>query len=298
MHIAVTGASGLVGSQLTHLLLENGHRVTRMVRREPSGDDEVRWDPTAESFDASSLDGVDAVVHLAGENIGEGRWNAAKKKAMRASRVDATRVLCDGLANMINPPKTLVCASAIGFYGERGDESMTEDCPPGEGFLADLVRDWEQASASAVAAGIRVVTLRLGVLLSLDGGALAKMITPFKLCAGGKVGDGKQYWSWMSIDDAAGVILHSLVTEELAGPVNAVAPNAVTNLSFTKTLGGVLHRPTIVPMPAFMAKIALGEMAEELLLTSTRVVPTKLIESGYVFKHAELKDALEHLING
>ncbi len=296
MHIAVTGASGLVGSELTPLLIANGHEVTRLVRREPSDEGLIRWDPLADAFDAHPLEGVDAVVHLAGENIGQGRWNAAKKQAMCDSRIRATRTLCEGLARMATPPRTLVCASAIGYYGERGDQSMTEDCPPGKGFLAELVRDWEQASKSAEDAGIRVVILRLGVLLSTKGGALAKMLTPFQLGVGGAVGGGKQYWSWMSIDDAAGVILHALQTDQLAGPVNAVAPNAETNAAFTKTLGAVLRRPTWLPMPACLARLALGEMADELLLTSTRVLPDKLIETGYEFRYPKLEDALRHLL--
>jgi uncharacterized protein (TIGR01777 family) len=254
------------------------------------------WNPQAERFDASPLDGVDAVVHLAGENIAASRWNARVKQRLRDSRVAATRRLCEGLAEMSSRPKVLVCASAIGFYGDRGDELLDEESRPGSGFLADLAQDWECATAPAAEAGIRVVNLRFGVILSPKDGALAKMLMPFKLGVGGRVGSGKQYWSWISIDDAAGAIHHTMMTDDLVGPVNAVAPNPVTNQEFTKTLGRVLRRPTFVPMPAFAARLALGEMADELLLASSRVEPRKLIQSGYDFRQPTLEAALRHLL--
>jgi uncharacterized protein len=295
LHVAVTGASGLVGSDLIPLLTTGGHKVTRMVRGE-AGDNEVSWDPTAESFDASSLDGVDAAVHLAGENIAGGRWTAAMKQKIRDSRVNGTRSLCEALARMESPPKVLVVASAIGFYGNRDDEIMDESSKAGEGFLSDVCREWEDATQAARDAGIRVVNLRIGVVLSPKGGALAKMLTPFKLGGGGIIGNGRQYWSWISIDDVAGAIHHALMTDSLSGPVNAVAPNAPMNREFTKTLGRVLRRPTILPMPAFAAKLALGEMANDLLLASTRVEPTKLIESGYKFRQPTLEKSLRHIL--
>jgi len=295
MHIAVTGASGLVGSELVPLLTTGGHDVTALVRGEAS-EGEVSWDPQADSFDASSLDGVDAVVHLAGENIAGRRWTDAMKQRIRDSRVDGTRVLCEGLARMKSPPKVLVAASAIGFYGNRGDGLLDESSQPGEGFLSEVCEEWEAATQPAKDAGIRVVNLRIGVVLSPKGGALAKMLTPFKLGAGGIVGNGRQFWSWISIDDVAGAIHHALMTDSLSGPVNAVAPNASTNREFTKTLGRVLSRPTILPMPGFAAKLALGEMAKDLLLSSTRVEPKKLLESGYNFRQPTLEQSLRHLL--
>ena len=295
MHIAITGASGLVGSTLVPLLTTGGHSVTRLVRREAKAG-EVTWNPKGESFDGSSLDGIDAIVHLAGENIAASRWNSRVKQRLRDSRIDATRMLCKGLARLSRPPKVLVCASAIGYYGDRGDEKLDEESQPGSGFLADLVKDWEAATRPAADAGIRVVNLRFGVILSPKDGALVKMLLPFKLGAGGRVGSGKQYWSWISIDDAAGAIHHAIMNEGLAGPVNAVAPNPATNLEFTKTLGRVLRRPTIMPMPAFAAKLALGEMANELLLASSRVEPKRLQSSGYDFRQPTLEAALRHLL--
>lgn len=295
MNVAITGASGLVGSTLVPMLTTGGHRVTKLVRR-PAGDSAVTWDPQAESFDASSLDGVDAVVHLAGENIAAARWSPKVKARIRESRVQGTRVLCEGLARMKTPPKVLVCASAVGFYGDRDDEVLTEDSAAGSGFLANVARDWEAATQPARDAGIRVVNLRFGVILSPKDGALAKMLLPFKLGAGGRVGSGRQYWSWISIDDAAGAIHHALMTDSLSGPVNAVAQNPVTNAEFTKTLGRVLVRPTIVPMPAFAARLALGEMADQLLLASIRVEPRQLIESGYDFRQPTLESAIRHLL--
>jgi uncharacterized protein (TIGR01777 family) len=235
-------------------------------------------------------------VHLAGENIAGGRWTAAMKQKIRDSRVNGTRSLCEALARMESPPKVLVVASAIGFYGNRDDEIMDESSKAGEGFLSDVCREWEDATQAARDAGIRVVNLRIGVVLSPKGGALAKMLTPFKLGGGGIIGNGRQYWSWISIDDVAGAIHHALMTDSLSGPVNAVAPNAPMNREFTKTLGRVLRRPTILPMPAFAAKLALGEMANDLLLASTRVEPTKLIESGYKFRQPTLEKSLRHIL--
>ncbi len=293
--VAVTGASGLVGSSLLQLLRNDGLEVTKLVRRTP-GEAEVAWDPKAEAFDASSLDGIDAVVHLAGENIAAARWSKKVKTKIRDSRVDGTRVLCEGLASMAAPPKVVVCASAIGFYGERGDELMTEEASAGTGFLAEVAEEWEDATQPARDAGIRVVNLRFGVILSPKDGALAKMLLPFKLGAGGRVGSGRQYWSWVSVDDAAGAIVHALTKESVRGPVNVVAPNAVTNSEFTKTLGSVLNRPSILPLPAFAARLALGEMADALLLASIRVAPQELEDSGYDFKHPSLESALSDLL--
>jgi uncharacterized protein (TIGR01777 family) len=294
MQIAITGASGLVGSALVPRLTASRHQVTRLVRRE-AGEGEATWDPRGE-FEASAIDGVEAVVHLAAKNIAASRWSTNVKEEIRSSRVRGTRVLCEGLAKMKTPPKVLVCASAIGFYGDRCDEELNEKSAQGTGFLANVAQEWEAATQAARNAGIRVVNLRFGVILSPKDGALAKMLLPFKLGGGGRIGSGKQYWSWISIDDAAGAVHHSLLTDSLTGPVNAVAPNPVTNGEFTKTLGRVLNRPTIVPMPAFAARLVLGEMADELLLASIRVEPDELARSGYEFRQPTLEFALRHLL--
>ena len=294
MHIAVTGASGLVGSTLVPMLTTGGHQVTKLVRRE-AGTGEATWNPQSD-FNASSLEGIDAVVHLAGENIAGARWSAKVKEKIRNSRVHGTRTLCEGLSRMQTPPSVLVCASAIGFYGERGDEALNEQSAAGSGFLAEVAQEWEAATQPARDAGIRVVNLRFGVILSPKDGALAKMLLPFKLGGGGRVGGGRQYWSWISIDDAAGAVHHALMSNSVSGPVNAVAPNPVTNAEFTMTLGRVLKRPTIVPMPAFAAQLALGEMADELLLASIRVEPNELNRSGYLFRQPTLEVALRHLL--
>lgn len=295
MKVAITGSSGLVGSALTPLLATGGHTVVPLVRRDAK-EGEVTWDPNVDAFDASQIEGIDGVVHLAGENIGESRWTASAKQRFYASRVGGTGALCRGLACMASPPKVLVCASAIGFYSDRGEEVMTEESDVGSGFLASLVCDWEAATEPAGDVGIRVVNLRFGVVMSPKGGALSKMLLPFKLGVGGRIGSGMQFWSWISIDDAVGAICHALATEQLAGPVNAVAPQSMTNKEFTKVLGRVLRRPTIIPMPAFAARLAFGEMAEELMLASTRVEPVRLLESGYEFRQPTLEIALRQLL--
>jgi uncharacterized protein len=296
MNVLVTGATGLVGSTVVPFLTTGGHQVLRLVRQSTGRDNEVVWNPDAGSIDSKKLNGLDGVVHLAGENIAAGRWTAAKKARIRDSRVNGTGLLCETLAQLSKPPKVLVCASAIGYYGDRGNDELSETSPPGTSFLCDVCRDWELATDSARLAGIRVVNLRIGVVLTPRGGALEKMLLPFKLCAGGKVGHGRQYWSWIAIDDVVGAIHHALTTGGLFGPVNAVSPEPVTNVVFTKTLGRVLRRPTIIPMPAFAAKLALGEMADELLLASTRVVPRRLTETGYQFRCPTLEAALRHVL--
>lgn len=296
MKILVTGATGLIGRELTAYLTTAGHEVFRLTRRPPAEANDITWNPEAGSIPKGPLERLDAVVHLAGENIAASRWTDAVKARMRASRVDGTRLLCETLSQLQSPPKTLICASAIGYYGDRGDEVLTESSLPGTGFLAELCRDWEAASEPARQKRIRVVNLRIGVVLSSQGGALAKMLTPFKLGVGGVVGSGRQYWSWVAIDDVVGTIHHCLVHDELTGPVNAVAPNSATNSDFTKTLGGVLHRPTLFPMPAFAARLALGEMADELLLSSTRVVPERLQQTGYSFRCPTLESAFRHVL--
>jgi hypothetical protein len=235
-------------------------------------------------------------VHLAGDNIASGRWTAAKKVSIRSSRVQGTTVLCEALAQLVKPPKVLLSASAIGYYGDRGETTLREASPPGTGFLAEVCQAWEAATAPAVQRGIRVVHLRFGIVLSPAGGVLAKLLTPFRLGLGGVVGTGKQYMSWIALDDVLGVIQHALNTETIQGPVNVVAPQPVTNQEFTTTLGKVLRRPTRLPLPAFAAHLLFGEMADALLLASTRVMPARLVASEYTFRHPALEAALQRLL--
>ena len=295
MRILVTGSSGLVGSALLPFLAAGGHEVHRLVRHEPR-EGEIRWDPAVGRIDAKGLEGFDAVVHLAGESIA-GRWTAAKKAAIRESRLKGTRLLAQALAGLARPPKVLIAASAIGIYGDRGDEVLTEDSPEGTGFLAELCHAWEDASSPAQARGIRVVNLRFGVILSPAGGALARMLLPFRLGLGGVVGAGGQWMSWVALDDVLGAVLHALRTEPLLGPVNVASPNPVTNRDFTRALGRVLHRPTVFPLPAFAARLAFGEMADALLLSSARVLPKRLEGSGFRFARPELEGALHPLLD-
>ncbi len=297
MQILVTGSTGLVGSTLIPALTAEGHRVSCLVRlKSKLGIRDTYWDPTAGELYSSPLEGLDAVIHLAGENIAGGRWTAARKARIRDSRIQGTRLLSGSLAQLARPPKVFVSASAVGYYGDRADEVLTEQSSPGSNFLAGVCREWESATEPAAQHSIRVVILRLGVVLTLTGGALAKMLTPFRMGVGGIIGSGKQYMSWIAIDDLVRIIIHTLKTDSLNGPINAVAPNPVTNAEFTKTLGRVLRRPTVLPMPAFAARLALGEMADELLLASARVVPSKLLASGFVFRHPDLESALTDLL--
>lgn len=295
MPVAVTGATGLVGDALCARLAGSGNDILRLVRRrDVDTPRELFWDPQTGFITPERMNGMHAVVHLAGESIAAGRWTDDKKRRILRSRVDGTHTLCTALARLESPPQVLVCASAIGYYGDRGDEVLDETSDPGTGFLADVCREWEAAAAPAAETGIRVVHLRFGMVLSRGGGALQKMLTPFKLGAGGRIGSGRQYWSWIHLDDVVGAIVHAIATADLNGPVNAVGPQPVTNAEFTRTLGRVLHRPTIMPMPAFAARLALGEMADELLLSSARVLPRKLEQSGYTFAFSDLAAALQH----
>ncbi len=291
MKIMVTGATGLVGSRLVPLLKQDGHEVVTLTRRTPRNSSERQWDP-AGILPAGTLHDIQVIVHLAGENIGDGRWTAAKKQRIRDSRVVGTRLLAEAAVAIGGAVKTFVCASAIGFYGNRGNEELTEASPVGSGFLAEVCRDWEAATEPARQAGVRVVHVRMGVVLSSAGGALAKMLLPFKMGVGGVVGPGSQYMSWLTVDEAARIYAFVVQHPELQGPVNAVAPQPVTNAEFTKALGRVLHRPTVFPLPAFAARLAFGEMADELLLGSTRVIPTRLQAAGYQFLHPEIEAAL------
>ncbi len=296
LHVALSGSSGLIGSVLARRLSSEGHRVTRLVRR-TAGPGEISWDPTGGRLDPRDLEGLDAVVHLAGENIGV-RWTSARKARIRNSRVQGTRLLSEALARTYRRPQVLVSGSALGIYGDRGDEILTEKTRPGpaDDFLAMVGQEWENAAEPALRAGIRVVHPRFGIVLSADGGALGKMLLPFRLGLGGRLGDGSQWMSWISIDDVAGALLHVLLNAGLSGPVNVTAPEPVRNRDFTRTLGRVLSRPTLFPVPAAALRLVLGEMADSTLLASARMLPERLLGSGYRFAHPDLETALRHVL--
>jgi len=290
--VVVTGSSGLIGSALRGALERAGHRMVPMVRSGATGDG-VQWDPDRGAVDAGGLEGMGAVVHLAGEGIGSKRWNEAQKAKIRDSRVRGTSLLAETLAKLANPPKVLLSGSAVGIYGDRGDEVVTENSRAGRGFLAEVCVAWEAAAAPAKEAGIRVNHLRTGIVLSGRGGALPKMLTPFKLGLGGRLGSGSQWMSWISIEDEVGAIVHLLGDDARGGPVNLTAPNPAPNADFTKALGRALGRPAVLPVPKLGLKALLGgEMAEEMLLGGQRVLPTRLLDSGYTFAHPDLPDAL------
>ncbi len=295
MRIVVAGASGLVGSALVPKLKAEGAEVTRLVRSAPASG-EIEWHPARGSIDAPALEGFDAVINLAGDGIANGRWMEEKKRRILDSRVNGTRLLSETMAQLLRKPKTFINASAIGFYGSRGDELVDEESGPGEGFLASVCRQWESATAPAEQAGIRVVKLRLGVILTKDGGIMGSMLRPFKLGLGGKVGSGKQVISWVAMDDAVAAINFILHDESLRGPINVVAPHPVTNEEFTRTLGRVLSRPTFMAMPAFAARLAFGEMADEMMLSSTRVAAQVLNEAGFKFQYPELEGAVRAML--
>ncbi|HEX2205897.1 MAG TPA: TIGR01777 family oxidoreductase, partial [Longimicrobium sp.] len=285
-----TGASGLIGSALARRLEGEGHAVLHLVRREARGPGEARWDPAAGTIDAAALEGLDALVHLAGENIGV-RWTAERKRAFRVSRVDGTRLLAGTVAKLARKPGAFVMASAIGIYGERGDERLDEMSAPGSGFLAELVRDWEAAAHPAADAGVRVAQLRFGVVFSGRGGALERLLPPFRLGVGGVIGSGRQWMGWLSLDDAVDLLLFAIRDARVSGPVNAVA-GSVTNAEFTRTLAKVLNRPAFVPVPAFGLRLLFGEMADQTILVSQRVLPRRLTQLGYSFRHPEVEGAL------
>ena len=296
MNIAIAGSSGFIGAALVAFLEAGGHTVVRLVRRSPApGSNEIFWNPAQGVLDDASLEGLDGVVNLAGENLAQGRWTRRKKSRIVTSRLDSTRLLARVLSAMKSPPKVWISASAIGAYGHRGDDPLTEKSARGSGFLAGLCQEWEQAALSTGDGGIRVVTIRTGVVMG-PGGALKKMLLPFKWGLGGPIGSGHQYMSWIDLDDAVRAILHLITTPALQGPVNLVSPNPVTNRDFTRTLGRVLRRPTFIPLPAVMARLVFGEMADEMLLASTRVLPTALVDSGFEFRYPSLEDALRHAL--
>lgn len=293
--VAVTGASGFVGRALVARLEADGLRVVRLVRR-PGPGDVVTWDPAAGAIDAGALEGVEAVVHLAGEDISGGRWTAEKKRRIRQSRVAGTALLAGALASLRRPPRVLVSASAVGIYGDRGDEVLTEASAPGHGFLSDVATAWEAATTPASAAGIRVVTPRLGIVLDPAGGALARMLLPFRLGVGGPLGPGTQWVSWLTRAEAVGIIRFAIDTPNLAGAVNAVAPAPVTFAGFARALGAALHRPAILPVPSLALRLVFGEMAEGLLLASQRCIPEALQAAGYRFEAPTLPEALATML--
>jgi hypothetical protein len=291
--ILIAGASGLIGSHLVPRLRAAGHDVIRLVRRAPAADSgEFGWNPAAGQLDAAALPDIDAVINLAGEGIADHAWSTQRKQAILASRVESTRLLAGTVVRLSPRPQLLIQASAVGYYGSRGDEELDESSPPGRGFLPEVCQQWEDAARTAAAAGVRVVWLRIGLVLARDGGALAKMLTPFSMGAGGRIGSGRQYMSWIALEDLLRVIDFALATESLSGPLNATSPNPVTNAEFTHALGHALHRPTFMHVPAFAIKLALGEMGERLLLEGARVLPRKLLAAGFEFRYPTLAEAL------
>ncbi len=281
-------------------LREQGHTVTQLMRpgwsATPGAAGNIRWDPVSGEADTAAMERADAVVHLAGASIGEGRWTAARKKILRSSRVEATHHLVRALSKLRQPPKVLVSASATGYYGDRGDELLTESSAPGNDFLTRLAQDWEGAARGAEQFGLRTVILRFGVILSAQGGALPRMLTPFRMGVGGRLGSGKQWMSWLTREEAVGLVRYALETEELRGPVNAVAPNPVRNAEFTRVLARVLRRPALFPTPKLALRLVLGEMADALLFSSQRVIPERLAKLGYSFRHPTLEGALRSVL--
>lgn len=299
MEVVVSGSSGLIGSALVDALARSGHRPIRLVRREPRpGQDEVRWDPADDRIDAVGLEGVDAVVHLAGAGIGDHRWNEAHKRDILESRTAGTSLLASTLARLTRPPRRLLSASGVGIYGSRGSEVLTEESPPGTGFLAEVVEQWEAAARPAVDAGIPTTFLRSGVVQARHGGALSKQLPLFRFGLGGRIGSGTQYLAWITLQDEVAAIMF-LLEHDLSGPVNLSAPNPVTNLTYTKALGRVVGRPTLLPVPAFAPKLVLGrEMTQELLLVSQRVLPSRLEGAGFSFTHREIEAGLRAVLDG
>lgn len=296
MKVVLSGGSGLIGSALLPELRAAGHEVVRLVRAEPKSADEVRWDPQHGELDPAKLAGVEAAIHLSGAGVSSRRWSDSYKRTIRESRVASTTLLAKTLASLSPLPKVLVSGSAVGYYGDTADRLTEESGPQGEGFLAGLVGEWEASTQAADAAGIRVCQIRTGIVLSAKGGALKLQLPLFKAGLGGRLGSGKQYTSWISVDDEVAAILFLLTADQVSGPVNLVAPDVVTNLAFTKTLGSVLHRPTITPAPAFALRLLLDGFADEGLLTGQRLAPRVLQDAGFTFKHPDLRQALEVIL--
>jgi uncharacterized protein len=297
MKIVMSGGSGLVGSALTRRLREEGHTVARLVRGNASAaPGDIRWNPSTAAIDLDAMEGAEAVVHLSGASIAERRWTAARKAELRSSRVDTTRVLVNGLMRLQRKPSVFVCASAIGYYGDRGDEVLTESSAPGTDFLASLARDWEAEATRATLGGIRTVQLRFGVILAPHGGALPKMLAPIRWGIGGRLGSGKQWLSWISLRDAVEIAREAILDQRYEGAINVVAPNPVRNAEFTRIAASLLHRPAIFPAPAFALRLALGEMAQALLLASERVQPERLIGLGYRFRDPQIDAALQEMV--
>lgn len=297
MKILITGASGLVGTAATMGLRAEEHTVAHFVRPgRAAGAGDVSWDPSAATMDLAAMEGADAILHLCGASIADGRWTTERKRILRSSRLGPTRVLVDAMAKLERKPRVFLAASATGYYGNRGDEVLTEASANGSDFLSQLTRDWEAESTRAQSFGIRTVLLRFGVILSMRGGALPKMVTPFKFRLGGRLGSGRQWMSWVAMEDVVGAIGATLADQRFAGPVNVVAPNPVRNVDFTRGLASAVRRPALFPAPAFMLRLALGEVADALLLANQRVQPGKLIAAGFKFRYAELESALRAIV--
>jgi uncharacterized protein (TIGR01777 family) len=297
MKVLISGGSGLVGTALTEPLRSEGHTVALLVRPgDAASEGDIRWDPSSGFVNLDAMEATDAVVNLNGASIGGGRWTSARKKILCTSRVDSTRFLVDSIAHLKQKPRVFVSASAVGYYGNRGDEILTESSAPGNDFLAEVCRDWEAEELRAQASGIRTVITRFGVILSSNGGALKQMLTPFKLGMGGRLGSGQQWMSWIALDDVVGILRSALSNEQVSGPVNVVAPNPVQNSEFTRVLASVLHRPAIFPAPAFALRLAIGEMADALLLSSQRVHSERPPSATYAFQYENLEPALHAIL--
>jgi uncharacterized protein (TIGR01777 family) len=296
--VAISGASGLIGSTLATQLVASGLAVRKFTRKDGGGVQAIHWDPARGALLPEQIDGLDAIVHLAGESIAGGRWTRARMAAIRDSRVRGTGLIASTIAKLTHKPKVLVCASAVGFYGDRGDDAVDESSAPGTGFLADVCQAWEAAARPAVDAGVRVVWLRFGVVLAVQGGALERMLTPFKLGLGGRLGTGRQWMPWIAVTDAVAAIEVALARNDMHGAYNVVAPEAVTNATFTRTLARVLHRPAFLPVPAFALRLAFGRFADEALLAGSKVTPKRLVDAGFRFKWPQLEPALRHVLEG
>jgi uncharacterized protein len=297
LKIIISGASGFVGSALTRALRAERHDVWHLVRRGKSlAPQEIRWDPPSAQVDVPALEAADAIVHLSGASVADGRWTEARKQALRSSRIDSTRVLVDSLLRLRERPKAFVCASAVGYYGNRGEQILTEASEPGRDFLSLLARDWEAEANRAAQAGIRTALMRFGVILSHEGGALPQMVRPFQFGVGGRIGSGRQWLSWIALEDVISIMQLAIASPSLKGPVNVVAPEPVRNADFARVLGRVLHRPAIIPAPKFALRLALGEMADALLLSSQRVLPEQLLKAGYAFRYKDLESALRAVL--